>query len=54
MPNLLEADFVVDSNDQYHKIADKIKEEVGSLDPKRIFADWNQWLQRAVKKISMK
>ena len=54
MPNLLEADFVVVANDQYHRISDEIKEEVGSLDPKRIFAEWNQWLQRTAKKMKMK
>jgi len=53
MPNLLEADFVINSNDQYHKIADKIKEEVGALDSKRILAEWNQWLQRTAKKMNI-
>ena len=54
MPSLLEADFVVNSNDQFHKMSDKIKEETGSLDSKRIFAEWNQWLQRTAKKMNMK
>ena len=54
MPSLLEADFVIQANDQSHRISDIIKEEVGSLDPKRIFFDWNEWLKRSVKKINMK
>ena len=54
MPGLLEADFVINANDQFHKISDKIKEEVGALDSKRIFAEWNLWLNRAVKKINIK
>lgn len=54
MPSLLEADFVVQANDQFHMLSDKIKEEVGSLDSKRIFFEWNEWLKRSVKKINMK
>ncbi len=50
MPELLEAPFVIQSNDQFHKISDKIKEEIGSLDSKRISFEWNEWLKRHVKK----
>ncbi|MBI2654116.1 type II/IV secretion system ATPase subunit [Candidatus Woesearchaeota archaeon] len=51
MPWLLEADFVIQSNDQFHKISEKIREEIGTLDSKRIFFDWNEWLKRHVKKM---
>jgi type IV secretory pathway ATPase VirB11/archaellum biosynthesis ATPase len=54
MPSLLESDFVVRANDQFHHISDVIKEEIGHLDSKRIFFDWNEWLKRSVKKINMK
>tara|TARA_B100000315_G_scaffold258788_1_gene312147 strand:- start:995 stop:2542 length:1548 start_codon:yes stop_codon:yes gene_type:complete len=54
MLNLLEADFVVQANDEFHKISSSIKEEVGSLDSKRIFFDWNEWLKTNIKKINMK
>ncbi|MFH1452992.1 MAG: type II/IV secretion system ATPase subunit [Armatimonadota bacterium] len=54
MLDLLEADHVVNANDQFHKISDKIKDEVGSLDSKRIFFDWNEWFKRSVKKMNMK
>ncbi len=50
-PELLEAEFVIQSNDQFHKISEKIQEEVGSLDSKRIFFDWNEWLKRHVKRM---
>ena len=53
MLNLLEADFVVMANDEFHRISEKIKEEAGSLDSKRIFFDWNEWLKRSVKKMNM-
>ena len=54
MLNLLEAAFVIQSNDQFHRISDKVKEEVGALDSKKIFFEWNEWLKRAAKKIRMK
>ncbi|MBI3035072.1 type II/IV secretion system ATPase subunit [Candidatus Woesearchaeota archaeon] len=50
-PSLLEADFVIQSNDQFHKISERIKDEIGTLDSKRIFFDWNEWLKRHVKKM---
>ncbi|MEM4336967.1 MAG: type II/IV secretion system ATPase subunit [Candidatus Woesearchaeota archaeon] len=49
-PELLEADFVISANDQFHKISDKVKEEVGTIDSKRIFFEWSEWLKNAVKK----
>ncbi len=54
LPSLLESDFVVKANDQFHLISDTIQEEVGHLDSKRIFFDWNEWLKRNIKKINMK
>ena len=54
MPGLLEAGFVINSNDEFHRISDKIKDEVGSLDPKKIFFEWNEWLKRSVKKMNMR
>ncbi|MCH8329294.1 MAG: type II/IV secretion system ATPase subunit [Nanoarchaeota archaeon] len=54
IPNLMEAEFVVQSNDEFHKISDKIKQEVGNLDSKRIFFDWNEWLKRSIKKMDIK
>jgi len=54
MPNLLEAEFIVQSNDEFHKISDNIRKEIGALDNKRIFFDWNEWLKTSIKKINMK
>jgi hypothetical protein len=50
-PDLLEADFVIQSNDQFHKISESVREEIGTLDSKRIFFEWNEWLKRHVKKM---
>ncbi|MFT4303422.1 MAG: ATPase, T2SS/T4P/T4SS family [Candidatus Woesearchaeota archaeon] len=49
-PDLLEARFTILCNDYFHKISDQVKEELGVLDPKRIFYDWNEWLKSAVKR----
>ncbi|MDO8628803.1 MAG: hypothetical protein Q7R56_03540, partial [Nanoarchaeota archaeon] len=47
--DLLEAGFVVESNDAFHRISDNVKEEVGSLDTKRIFIEWENWLKKTIK-----
>jgi type IV secretory pathway ATPase VirB11/archaellum biosynthesis ATPase len=47
---LLEANFSVLANDEFHRISERIREEVGSLDSKKIYVEWCEWLKRAVKK----
>ncbi|PIN72179.1 hypothetical protein COV22_03915, partial [Candidatus Woesearchaeota archaeon CG10_big_fil_rev_8_21_14_0_10_47_5] len=53
MPGLLEAGFVVQANDEFHRISDRIRDEVGSLDSKRIEFEWGEWLKGSVKKINL-
>jgi type IV secretory pathway ATPase VirB11/archaellum biosynthesis ATPase len=53
-PEILEAQFIVESNDQFHKMTDKVKEEIGFMDPKRIFFEWNEWLKKAAKEYALK
>ena len=50
LPELLEAPFVVQSNDYFHQSADKINEQHHVYDNKRIFADWEAWLRQEVKR----
>ena len=52
--DLLEAPFVILSNDIFHKISDKIKDQTGKLDSKRIFFEWEEWLKKEVKKKKQK
>ena len=54
MPELLEAEFVSITNDQFHKISEEIKDEVGSLDSKKIFFNWDTWLKQEIKRRGMK
>jgi hypothetical protein len=49
-PDMLEAEFVVLANDEFHKISDRIAEETGKLDSEKIFFHWEEWLKRKVKK----
>ena len=54
MMDLLEAKFVVKCNDVFHKISDKVNEDVGFLDNKRIFFEWDDWLKKVIRKRSMR
>lgn len=47
---LLEAPFVVQSNDEFHKLAESIKDETGAYDNKRILFEWSEWLKKAIKR----
>ncbi|MBI2667293.1 type II/IV secretion system ATPase subunit [Candidatus Woesearchaeota archaeon] len=46
---VLEANFVIDSNDQFHRISEIVREEIGYLDSKRIFFSWEEWLKRKIR-----
>ena len=54
MMDLLEAKFVVRSNDMFHKISDSVNEDLGYLDSKRIFFEWDDWLKKVIRKRSMR
>ena len=49
-PDILEADFVIRSNDMYHILSDKMKNQAGGLDNKKIYYEWNEWLVKEMKK----
>ena len=49
-PELLEAPFVIKCNDMFHNVSEKVKQETGSLDSKKIFLEWNEWLKREMRK----
>jgi hypothetical protein len=48
--DLLEAPHVIQGNDQFHRICDSVKEEVGFLDSNKILFEWEQWYKRYIKK----
>ncbi|MBN2112461.1 type II/IV secretion system ATPase subunit [Candidatus Woesearchaeota archaeon] len=49
-PDLLEAEFSILCNDYFHRISEQVREEVGSLDSKRIMYEWTNWLKRELKR----
>ncbi len=49
--NLLEAKFVIQSNDEFHRISESVSEEAGELDNRRILHDWLVWLKKASKNV---
>ncbi len=48
--SLLEADFVIQANDQFKLISEKVKEKYGKLDPARILFEYKEWLRKEVRK----
>jgi len=44
-PELMEAENVVQANNQFHSISDAVRTEVGTLDSKMIYERWLAWLQ---------
>jgi len=49
-PELLEAEFTVLANDEFHRVTEQVKEETGIADPEQILKEWRKWLQKTVKK----
>ncbi len=48
--DLLEAEFNVLSNHMFHKISEKIIEEIGLPLSERVFPEWQKWLNKEIKK----
>jgi archaeal flagellar protein FlaI len=49
IPSLLESNFNVLSNNAFHKISAKIREEVGLPVSDRVFPEWQRWLNDKLK-----
>jgi len=47
--NLLEAGFNYLSNNVFHKISEKVSEEVGLPVSNRVFPEWQEWLNKEIK-----
>ncbi len=50
--DLLEAPFSIKCNDEFHRVSESVREEVGALDSKMIYSKWNSWLLRELKRHS--
>ncbi len=49
-PELLEAGMVKASNEMFHMIVDRVKEESGGIDSKRVLFEFTEWLKRELKR----
>jgi archaeal flagellar protein FlaI len=49
-PDILEAEFVVKSNNAFHEISDKVTRDLGLPIGKEVFPKWKKWLDKEVKK----
>ncbi|MBN1544973.1 type II/IV secretion system ATPase subunit [Candidatus Woesearchaeota archaeon] len=49
-PDMLEAPFVIKSNDKFHLLSEEVKEAKGKLDTQEIKRRWASWLERELKK----
>ena len=47
---IMEAPFVVKSNEQFHIISDEVKREVGSIESDRVYRRWEEWVKNEIKK----
>ncbi|MDD5418103.1 MAG: hypothetical protein PHW96_04440 [Candidatus Nanoarchaeia archaeon] len=47
--DILESDFTVVANDQFHRIMDDVKKEIGYPEPKEVLRDYELWLKSKVK-----
>ena len=54
LPEILEADFIILANDQFHKTIDKIRMQGSKIDTNKVLINWKTWLDKEVKKIKIK
>lgn len=52
--DILEAEFVISANDSFHKISEKVRDEVGRLDSEKIYFEWEEWLKLELVKNKLK
>nr|EGQ40722.1 MAG: type II/IV secretion system protein [Candidatus Nanosalinarum sp. J07AB56] len=48
MPELMEAEFTVQANEQMHILSENVHEEYGEQDTERVFARWKEWMDQQV------
>jgi len=53
MPELLEADFTVKSNNAFHQISDEVTEDIGLPKSDVVFPKWKRWLERESKRMNL-
>ncbi len=46
---ILESNFLVASNDMFHRLIEKVRDETGSIDSKRVYFEWEDWARGSIK-----
>ncbi|MFH1823419.1 MAG: type II/IV secretion system ATPase subunit [archaeon] len=49
-PELLEAPWVLKTNNAFHELSESIRREIGVPKGRRVFKDWNTWFMKELKK----
>jgi type IV secretory pathway ATPase VirB11/archaellum biosynthesis ATPase len=49
-PQILESEFNTLSNHAFHKISEKVRQEIGLPTKERVFPKWQKWLNEEIKK----
>ncbi|MBS3152537.1 Flp pilus assembly complex ATPase component TadA [Candidatus Woesearchaeota archaeon] len=49
VPDLLEAKTAIQMNDEFHRVSDRINQELGKLEPNKIFFEWEESLKKYIK-----
>ncbi len=50
IPDLLEAQDIIQMNDEFHRAVDRVREETGGLDSGKIFFEWEESLKKYIKR----
>jgi len=53
MPELLEGEFTVKSNNAFHQISDEVTAEIGLPTSDRVFPKWKRWLEKESKRLAL-
>jgi type IV secretory pathway ATPase VirB11/archaellum biosynthesis ATPase len=48
-PEILEVDWVIDSNEMFHMISSQVRQEVGSIDTKIVYEKWLDWFKEKLR-----
>jgi type IV secretory pathway ATPase VirB11/archaellum biosynthesis ATPase len=48
-PDLLEAETSVKTNQMFHILCEKCREDIGTIDSKRVYSEWLDWFKKHVK-----
>lgn len=51
LPEILEAEFTVKSNNAFHQISDKVTKEQGLPRSEFVFSEWKRWLEKEAKEL---